>query len=134
MQGLYRLVCAMIVLALPERDAAGEVARGTLGEVSKTVVALYNSDDAAALHALLAPALRQAWSIERFALRLADCRRRLGVIERVSLPVMGTRTYGFIAAYFETSNRDMFLEIDHDGFIKILTFRGQSDICALSQP
>jgi hypothetical protein len=47
---------------------------------------------------------------------------------------MGGLTYGFIAAYFETAGRDMFLEIDGDGFITVLTFRGARDVCALSQP
>lgn len=134
MQRLYRLACVAIVLASPVRDAAGEIARGTLGEVSKTIVALYNDEDAAALHAMLAPDLREAWPVERFALRLADCRRRLGALERVSPPVMGTRTFGFIAAYFDATIRDMFLEIDEGGFIRVLTFRGQSDSCTLSRP
>jgi hypothetical protein len=134
MRGLYRLVIVVLVLTLPARDAAGEVARSTLGEVSNAVVSLYNSEDAAALHAMLAPGLRHAWPIEQFSRRLADCRRRLGTLERVSAPVMGGLTYGFIAAYFETAGRDMFLEIDGDGFITVLTFRGAHDICALGQP
>jgi hypothetical protein len=134
MHRLYALVCAAIVLASPAREAAGEVTRSTLGEVSQAIVAAYNRDDAAALHAMLAPDLRRTWPTEQLARRLADCRRRLGGLERISPPVMGTRTYGFIAAYFETTGRDMFLEIDQDGFIKVLSFRGQSEACSLSQP
>jgi hypothetical protein len=134
MQGLNRLVCAAIVLALPAPDAAGEIGRGTLGAVSTEVVALYNRADAAGLHAMLAPDLRKGWPVERLALRLGDCRQRLGTLERVSAPVMGTRTFGFIAAYFDTAVRDMFLEIDEEGFIRVLTFKGQSDICSLSGP
>jgi hypothetical protein len=60
MQGPYRLVCAAIILASLAREAAGEVARSALGDVSNRVVALYNRDDAAGLHAMLAPDLRQA--------------------------------------------------------------------------
>jgi hypothetical protein len=67
-------------------------------------------------------------------LRLGDCRQRLGALARVSPPVMGTRTFGFIAAYFDTAVRDMFLEIDEEGRIQMLTFKGQSDICSLSRP
>jgi hypothetical protein len=134
MQGLYRLVCAAIVLAAPAGDAAGEAGRGALREVSDKVVALYNRDDAAALHAMLAPDLRHGWPVEQLAARLGDCRQRLGTLERVSPPVMGTRTFGFIAAYFDTAVRDMFLEIDEDGFIRMLAFKGQSDLCSLSRP
>jgi hypothetical protein len=134
MQGPYRLVCAAIVLLLPARDAGGEVGRGTLSEVSQTVVTLYNGADAVALHAMLAPELRESWPVERFALRLGDCRQRLGALARVSPPVMGTRTFGFIATYFDTAVRDMFLEIDEDGFIRMLAFKGQRDLCSLSQP
>jgi hypothetical protein len=134
MQRLCRLFFAVIALASPAQDAWGAVERGTLHEISKKIVALYNGEDAAGLHALFTPALQQAWPIERFSERLADCRRQLGRLERVSLPVMGTRTYGFLAAYFETTGRDMFLEIDQRGLIKLLTFKGQNDICALTQP
>jgi hypothetical protein len=134
MQRFYRLVLAAFLLTLPSGDAAAGVERGTLGDVSQAVVALYNRDDAEALHAMLAPDRRRPWPIEPFARRLADCRRRLGAIERISLPVMGTRTFGFIAAYFEATARDMFLEIDQDGFIEVLTFKGQDDVCVLSQP
>jgi hypothetical protein len=45
-----------------------------------------------------------------------------------------TRTYGFIAAYFATGGRDMFRELDHDGRIKVLTFKGANDARALGQP
>jgi hypothetical protein len=134
MQRIYRLIILVTVLTAPARDAASEVTRATLHEVSMKIVGLYNSTDAAELHAMLASNLRQTWAVEQLARRLADCRRRFGVLERISLPVMGTRTYGFIAAYFETSGRDMFLEIDRDGLIKVLTFRGQNDSCTLSQP
>lgn len=134
MQRLYCLVWVALLLAAPAGDAAGGVDRGTLGDVSQAIVALYNRDDAEALHAMLSPDRRRHWPLEQFARRLADCRRRLGAIERISLPVMGTRTFGFIAAYFEATVRDMFLEIDQDGFIKVLTFKGQDDACVLSQP
>ncbi len=134
MQKSYRLACAALLLVLPLGDAAGGVDRGTLGDVSQAVVTLYNRDDAAALHAMLAPDRRRHWPIEPFARRLTDCRRRLGTIERISLPVMGTRTFGFIAAHFEATVSDMFLEIDQDGFIEVLTFKGQDDVCVLSQP
>jgi hypothetical protein len=127
-------VCALVALALWANDAAGEVARSRLGEVSTWVVTLYNGGDAAALHALLAGDLRKGWPVEQFALRLDDCRRRFGALRRVSPPVMGTRTFGFIAAYFETTIRDMFLEIDRDGLIRMLAFKGQNGTCNLSRP
>jgi hypothetical protein len=124
----------MVALGLSTRDAAGEPARSALGEMSNRVVALYNAVDAAALHGLLAPDLRNGWAVEQFAVRLADCRQRLGTLARVSPPVMGTRTFGFIAAYFDGEVRDMFLEIDENGSIRMLAFKGQTDVCNLSRP
>jgi hypothetical protein len=114
--------------------AAGGVERNSLRETSVEIVELYNRTDAAALHEKLTPGLRRTWAVGDFAQRLDDCRRRFGVLNRISLPVSGTRFIGLITAYFETEPRDMFLELDRDGLIRTLTFVGLDDSCALSQP
>ena len=133
MRRLRRLLLIAPLLLASSTAALAGVEVGLLRKVSAEVVELYNRSDAAGLHERLAPTLRTSWPIDKLAERLDDCRRRFGTLKRVSLPVSGTTSFGFIAAYFETAVRDMFLEIDPDGFIRMLTFAGPDGTCALSR-
>lgn len=121
-------------LGLSVNGAAAEVARGMLRDVSLRVVDAFNARDGAALRAMLTPEQRDGQQANELVVRLAECRQRFGPLERISLPVMATRSYGLMAAHFETAVRDLFLEIDADGGIKVLTIVGADGSCSLAGP
>jgi hypothetical protein len=117
---------------LPLSGTAAEVTRTTLREVSQQVLAAFNAGDGAALHGMLAADLQAALTASSLGGRLEACRARLGTMERLSLPVMSTWTYGMYAAYFGDGARDLFLELDRDGRILHLTIAGTGDSCSLA--
>jgi hypothetical protein len=43
-------------------------------------------------------------------------------------------TAALFAAYFENGTRDMYLEVDRSGHIRLLTFSGLGESCALIAP
>jgi hypothetical protein len=121
-------------LGLLANGAAAEAARGMLRDVSLRVVDVFNARDGAALRAMLTPEQHEREEADELVVRLAECHRRFGPLERISLPVMATRSYGLMAAHFETAVRDLFLEIDADGGIKVLTIVGADGSCSLAGP
>lgn len=133
MPGALRLA-AVVLAVLWSGSAAAEAARGTLREVSLRIVEVFNSRDGAALQALLSPGERSRRSAEDLTTRLHDCHRRFGPLRRISIPTMGTRTYGLIAGYFAGTVRDIFLEIDPEGGIKVLTIVAADGSCSLAGP
>lgn len=135
MQRRFSLAVSFLaLLPLTSPAVAAEAARGVLRDVSLRVVDVFNTQDGAALRAMLSPDQRDGAQADALALRLLECRQRFGVLERISLPVMATRSYGLIAAHFETAVRDLFLEIDADGQIKMLTISGADGSCSLAGP
>lgn len=133
MSGAFRIAVVVLTVLWPTA-AAAEAARGTLREVSLRIVEVFNRRDGAALQALLSPAERSRRSAGELTTRLNDCHRRFGPLQRISIPTMGTRTYGLIAGYFATTVRDIFLEIDPEGGIKVLTIVGVDGSCSLAGP
>jgi hypothetical protein len=128
------LPLVLVAAALTVDSARAEVARSTLRDVSLAVLALYNAGDGLGLHDRLSPPLASQLPIERLTARLSDCQRRLGVLQRLSLPVAKMGTAALFAAYFETGTRDMYLEVDRSGHIRLLTFSGLGESCALIAP
>ena len=132
-----RLLILCVVFAawiLPGGLANAEVPRITLRDVSLAILDLYNAEDGIGLYTRVSEPLAAKVSTEALAERLSDCRQRFGFLQRLSLPVASTGTAALFAAYFETGARDMYLEIDVDGDIRLLTFAGQGKSCALIGP
>ena len=92
--------------------ALAEVGPHTLINVSEELLRIYNSEDAPALHGLLAPPLQAKYPVETLRTTLTHCRVLTHDIFRFSIPSWGTRRFGFFAAYTETSVFEMILEID----------------------
>src|SRR5260221_13083588 len=95
---------------------------------------LYNAEDGIGLYESLSDPVALRLSTEALAERLSECRQRFGSLQRVSLPVASTGTAALFAAYFETGTRDMYLELDLNGDIRLLTFTGLGESCALITP
>jgi len=135
MQQRLLILCAVFAIwILPSGLANAEVARTTLRDVSLAIVELYNAEDGIGLYTRVSEPLAAKISTEALAERLSDCRQRFGSLQRLSLPVASTGTAALFAAYFETGARDMYLEIDLDGGIRLLTFAGAGETCALIGP
>ena len=118
---LYRVLRQLAAAALigmgsawPARAVPGPHA---VTDVSQALVRAYNAEDAAALHALLAPALQAKYGIEALQRALLLCRALTSEIFRISTPVWGARSFGYFAVYAETKPFEMILEIDDDARI-----------------
>jgi hypothetical protein len=98
------------------------------------IVELYNTGDGIGLYERLSEPLAARLSAEILAERLSGCHQRFGSLQRVSLPVANMGTAALFAAYFVAGTRDMYLEIDLDGRIRLLTFSGLGESCALIAP
>lgn len=133
-QRLLFLCAVLTAWTLPGGHANAEVTRATLRDVSLAILELYNAEDGIGLYTRVSEPLAAKVSTEALAERLSDCRQRFGSLQRLSLPVASTGTAALFAAYFETGARDMYLEIDLDGGIRLLTFAGQGEACALIAP
>jgi hypothetical protein len=121
------LLCGV---AMPEAAQA----RVTLRDLSLAIVDLYNAEDGIGLYTRVSEPLAARLSTEILAERLSDCRQRFGPLQRLSLPVASNSTSALFATYFEKGLRDMYLEIDQDGGIRLLTFAGLGESCALIGP
>ena len=129
------ILCAVLAAwMLPGGPANAEVTHPTLRDVSLAILDLYNAEDGIGLYTRVSEPLAAKVSTEALAERLSDCRQRFGSLQRLSLPVASTGTAALFAAYFETGARDMYLEIDLDGGIRLLTFAGPGESCALIAP
>jgi hypothetical protein len=91
----------------------------------------YNREDAAALRALLAPALQARYTTDATRTALTLCRVLTGDIFRLSTPTWGARNYGFFAVYAETTAFEMILEIDPNA--KIVHWVITDDVTANEQ-
>jgi hypothetical protein len=131
---LLTLCVALAAWVLPSGLAIADVERSTLRDVSLAIMDLYNAEDGIGLYTRLSEPLAVHVSTELLAERLSDCRQKFGSLKRLSLPVLSTETAALFAAYFETGARDMYLELDRDGGIRLLTFSGTGDNCALIAP
>jgi hypothetical protein len=129
---LFGLV--MILTCLAGAAARAEVTRSSLRDVSLTIMALYNAGDGIGLYARLSEPLALRYSAATLTETLSECRERLGSLTRLSLPVASNATSGMFAAYFETGTRDMYLELDEQGLIRLVSFAGAEDNCSLVQP
>jgi len=84
-----------------------------LYEVSQVLMRAYNADDVQAIQSLLSPKLEKLYDRPAIEKVLSACRTNvLPGIVRTSLPVSGTRFYGFFAVYGEAHTTSMILEID----------------------
>ena len=129
------ILCAVLAAwMLPGGRVNAEVTHPTLRDVSLAILDLYNAEDGIGLYTRVSEPLAAKVSTEALAERLSDCRQRFGSLQRLSLPVASTGTAALFAAYFETGARDMYLEIDLDGGIRLLTFAGPGESCALIAP
>jgi hypothetical protein len=98
-------------LAVP---ATAEVGPHALINVSQELLRIYNTEDAQALHGLLAPSLQANYPVETLRRVVAHCRVLTHDIFRFSTPSWGARRFGFFAVYTETSVFEMILEIDEN--------------------
>lgn len=115
-------------LALPSPPAASAVGPFSVTHVSEALVRAYNSEDAAALHQLLAPSLQAKVTVEAVRTALRLCRVLTYDIARISTPVWGGRRHGYFAVYAETKVFEMHLEIDDDE--KIIHWMITDDLAA----
>lgn len=105
-------VAAVLTLAPCLTARAETLTPFSMINVSEAVMRAYNSGDAAALHDLLSPDLKDRYTPDMVRTALALCRVLTGEIFRLSTPSWGTRSYGFFGLYAETGVFDMVLEID----------------------
>ena len=133
-RSIRTLLLALTVIALTVGAARGDVTRSTLRDVSLAVLALYNAGDGLGLRDRISAPLASRLSVESLMERLSDCQRRFGNLQRLSLPVASSETAALFAAYFEGGTRDMYLEVDRDGRIRLLTFSGLGESCAVIAP
>jgi len=90
-----------------------QIDRPRLYEVSQVLMRAYNADDAEAIQSLLSPKLAKLYDRSAIEKVLSVCRANvLPSIVRSSLPVAGTKFYGFFAAYGQAHTTSMILEID----------------------
>jgi hypothetical protein len=132
---LQMLGLALILGAFSAGMAHADVERGeSLHDVSLAILEIYNAGDGIGLYERLSDPMAVRLSTEALAERLSECHQRFGSLQRVSLPVASTKTSALFAAYFETGARDMYLELDLNGDIRLLTFAGLGESCALIGP
>ncbi|MBF9233156.1 hypothetical protein [Microvirga alba] len=105
--------------------------RDTLFNVSTRLVEIYQAGDAAALHGMLSPDLQAQYSPDALASWLREVNAKFGPLQRISLPISGTRAYAIFAAYFERAPSDMFLELDPQGRVVVWTLKNDSGAVAL---
>ncbi len=105
---------AVIIGASIAGPALAEVGPFGVINVSQNIVRAYNSEDATALHDLLAPALKTRYTVGSLRTVLRLCRVLTYDIDRISTPVWGGRRHGYFAVYAEPKIFEMHLEIDHD--------------------
>jgi hypothetical protein len=108
------VLCLATTLALTPWSAPAAEPLGPYAviDVSQALTRAYNDQDAAALHGLLAPALRTRYTPEAIRMALTLCRVLTGDIFRLSTPSWGARNYGFFGVYAEAGVFEMVLEID----------------------
>ena len=99
--------------------------------VSEALIRVYNEEDAAALHGLLAPALRARYTPADLRTALTLCRVLTGDIPRPRTPSSAERSYGFFGVSAATGAFDMVLEIDPSE--KIVHWVIASDVTAREQ-
>lgn len=104
----------LVVVASLSLPAAAEVGPHALTNVSVSLLRAYNGGDAAALHGLLAPSLKEKYPVESLRAALKLCRVLTHEIYRFSTPVWGARRFGFFAVYAEPKTFEMILEIDEE--------------------
>ena len=126
--------CVLSMLALG--GPARAIERDALYNMSQEVLQAYRTIDADRFRRHLAAPLQTKYAGELLRQVLLTCRSLTGQVERLSLPVMGTRHYAFFAVYTEEAGVfDMLLEIDEDK--KIIHFvisrevTSPDQICAL---
>ncbi|NIX75655.1 hypothetical protein [Microvirga terricola] len=117
------------LILVPASGAALE--QDTLFNVSTRLVTIYQTGDAGALHSMLAPDLQAQYSPEALASWLSEAKATFGPLQRISLPISGTRAFAIFAAYFERAPNDMFLELDRDGRIVLWTLKSDSGAVVL---
>ena len=115
-------------LAFPAR---AELDPHSLTDAADRLLPIYNAADAPALHAILAPALRDKYTVDALRDALRRCRVLTHDIFRFSTPSYGGRHYGFFAVYAEASTFEMILEIDEDE--RLLHFVITDDVTAADQ-
>jgi hypothetical protein len=96
------------------QGAAAEPGPHAVTDLSRKLMQIYNDRDVAALHGLLAPALKAKYAPQTLEAVLGRCHALTGRIGRLSLPSYGQRHYGFFAVYAEAAIFEMILEIDPD--------------------
>lgn len=112
---MCRSVLVLMSLSVPVGDAA-HAATGSgsrLHEVSQDFVTAFNAADAERIHTLMTAPLRAKYSKDAILEMLAFCKTsRIARIDRTSLPVSGTRYFGFFGLYGPEVMASMLLEID----------------------
>jgi hypothetical protein len=83
-----------------------------LYDVSQALMRAYNANDTEAIRSLLSPKLEKLYDRPAIERVLSTCRNVLPSMVRTSLPVSGTKFYGFFAAYGKSHTTSMILEID----------------------
>jgi hypothetical protein len=124
-------LATVLTLAAGSDAAAQGLTPFSVVNVSEALMRAYNDEDAAALHGLLAPALRARYTPADLRTALTLCRVLTGDILRLSTPSWGERSYGFFGVYAETGVFDMVLEIDPSE--KIVHWVIASDVTAREQ-
>lgn len=109
---LLNAAAAILLTTACIQGAAAEPGPHAVTDLSRRLVQIYNDGDAAALHGLLAPALKAKYTPQDLAAVLGRCRALTGRVGRLSLPSYGQRHYGFFAVYAEAAVFEMILEID----------------------
>ncbi len=130
---LQACVAALLILATP--CAAGMVGPDAVFNTSQLIMKAYNDGDAERIRDALSPEVADLNSLDQIRKTLRACKQLIGDhIERLSLPVSGTRHYGFIEAYLVGRQADMFVEIDDAGRILFWTLSNDlfsgNQVCA----
>ncbi len=88
-----------------------------LRDLAAHLLQAYNAHDVEALHALLAPGLRDLYPPDRLARALTLCRVLTHDILRLGIPTGGSRFYGFFEVHAETKMFEMIVEVDAEARI-----------------
>lgn len=105
--------------------------RGTLFEVATRLVRIYQTGDAEAFHAMLAPDLRPGFPPAVLSGWLAEAREAFGMLQRVSLPTYGSVAHSIFVAYFDRRPCDMYLEIDRQERVVLWAFKNDVKVWAI---
>lgn len=98
-----------------------------LYDVSQLFVAAYNARDVDAVETMLSRRLKDKYSRDDIGATLANCRTAFSPkIIRTSLPVSGSKLWGFFAVYGEHNVTSMLMEVSRIG--KILHFSMADDL------